>query len=475
MISKFSVKRPYTVIVGVILVIVLGVVSFTRMTTDLLPDMNLPYALVITTDVGASPEEVETDVTAPVEASMATTSSIKNVSSVSYDNYSMVILEYEQSANMDSILIEIQQKLDQLEGSFSDSVGKPMIMQIDPDMMPVMVASADVEGMDESEVSSYVENEFSPALESVEGVASVSATGVLEESVQVTMDQDKIDALNDKIQEKIEEQFADAQKELDDASAELENGEKKLESGKSELANQVSAAANQIENGKIQAYVGASELKTNMTMMTEAKKIMEKAIPALQQLYNDGIAARQQLEALKNMLTPEQQEAIAAGSAQIEQQANAQLEAIQQMGMSEGIDFFLKTAKFTNTFDVHRLTKLAYSKGDKRLANRMILSLFATFFGDNLELNNRDVLVKIAVEAGLDKDEVENVLAGDAFADEVKRDEADAQAFGIKSVPFFVINNKYSISGAQQEEFFVGALGKVLAELNAEKKEDGEV
>lgn len=158
-----------------------------------------------------------------------------------------------------------------------------------------------------------------------------------------------------------------------------------------------------------------------------------------------------------------------------EEQANAQLEAIQQMGMSEGIDFFLKTAKFTNTFDVHRLTKLAYSKGDKRLANRMILSLFAAFFGDNLELNNRDVLVKIAVEAGLDKDEVENVLAGDAFADEVKRDEADAQAFGIKSVPFFVINNKYSISGAQQEEFFVGALGKVLAELNAEKKEDGEV
>ena len=330
MISKFSVKRPYTVIVGVILVIVLGVVSFTRMTTDLLPDMNLPYALVITTDVGASPEEVEADVTAPVEASMATTSSIKNVSSVSYDNYSMVILEYEQSANMDSILIEIQQKLDQLEGSFSDSVGKPMIMQIDPDMMPVMVASADVEGMDESEVSSYVENEFSPALESVEGVASVSATGVLEESVQVTMDQDKIDALNEKIQKKIEEQFADAQKELDDASAELENGEKKLESGKSELANQVSAAANQIENGKIHAYVGASELKTFMSMMTEAKKIMEKAIPALQQLYNDGIAARQQLEALKNMLTPEQQEAIAAGSAQIEQQANAQLATINE-------------------------------------------------------------------------------------------------------------------------------------------------
>lgn len=301
MISKFSVKKPYTIIVGVILVIVLGVVSFTRMTTDLLPDMNLPYALVITTDVGATPEEVEADVTAPIEASMATTSNIKNVSSVSYDNYSMVILEYEQSTNMDSILIEIQQKLDQLEGGFPDSVGTPMIMQIDPDMMPVMVASVDVEGMTQSEISSYVENEFAPALESVEGVASVTTTGALEESIQVTMDQDKIDALNEKILDKIDEQFADAQQELDDASAEIESGKKKLDNGKEEMQSQLSDAQNQIENGKLQAYVGESELRTNLTMMTQAKEILEKAIPALQQAYNDGIAVQQQIEALQSM------------------------------------------------------------------------------------------------------------------------------------------------------------------------------
>ncbi len=180
MLSKFSVKRPYTVIVGVILVIVLGIVSFTKMTTDLLPDMNLPYALVITTDVGASPEEVESDVTAPIESAMATTSDIKNVSSMSYDSYSMVVLEYEQSANMDSILIEIQQELDQLEGNFPDGVGTPVIMQIDPDMMPIMVASADIEGMSQKEISEYVEEELAPAVTSVSGVASVSTTGVLE-------------------------------------------------------------------------------------------------------------------------------------------------------------------------------------------------------------------------------------------------------------------------------------------------------
>ena len=106
MFSKFSVKKPYTVLVCVVLVIVLGVVSFTKMTTDLLPDMSLPYVVVVTTDMGASPEEVEQDVTAPIEAAMATTSNIKNVSSTSNDSYSMVVLEYEQNTNMDSITVE---------------------------------------------------------------------------------------------------------------------------------------------------------------------------------------------------------------------------------------------------------------------------------------------------------------------------------------------------------------------------------
>ena len=124
MISKYSVKKPYTVLVGVILVIVLGIVSLSKMTTDLLPNMSFPYALIITTDVGASPEKVESEVTAPIESSMATTSNIKNITSTSYNSYSIVVLEYEQNANMDSVMIEIQQTIDQLKGNWSDSVGK---------------------------------------------------------------------------------------------------------------------------------------------------------------------------------------------------------------------------------------------------------------------------------------------------------------------------------------------------------------
>lgn len=208
MIAKFSVKKPYTVLVGVVLVIVLGIVSFSRMTADLLPAMELPYAMILTTDMGAGPEKVETEVTAPIEAAMATTSNIKNISSTSYAGYSMVLLEYEQNANMDSVLVEMQQKLDQLKGSWETGVGTPMIMQIDPEMMPIMVVSADVAGMTQSEISSYVVNELVPGLESVEGIASVSATGVLEERIQVTLDEQKIAAVNEDILEKIEEQFA---------------------------------------------------------------------------------------------------------------------------------------------------------------------------------------------------------------------------------------------------------------------------
>lgn len=296
MLSKLSVKKPYTVIVGVILVIVLGAVSLTKMTTDLLPDMSLPYALVITTDMGASPEEVESDVTAPIEASMATTSSIKNVSSASYDNYSMVILEYEQNANMDSVIIEIQQKLDQLEGSFPDTAGKPMIMQIDPDMMPVMVASADVEGMTQSEISDYVENELSPVLESIDGVASVSATGTVEENIHVTLDQDKIDALNQKIQSKIEEQFTEPQKQLDQAAEQVESGRKQMESGKDQLANQLGQAENEVINGKSQAFVAESDLSQNYTVLKVTDELIKRAIPELQSIYEQGMGLKADIE-----------------------------------------------------------------------------------------------------------------------------------------------------------------------------------
>lgn len=272
MISKYSVKRPYSVLVGVILIIVLGIVSQSKMTTDLLPDMSFQYALVVTTDIGASPEKVESEVTAPIEAAMATTSNIKNISSISYNSYSIVTLEYEQNANMDSVVIEIQQSLDQISGQWSDSVGTPMIMKINPDMLPVIAAAVDVEDMSASEISDYVENELVPSLESLEGVASVSTTGQLDEHVQVTLNQDKIDALNKKIKKSIDKQFTDAQKEIDDSAAKVESGKNSLTSGQNELSD----AINETMDKRDELYKTEEDLQKQLKELKEQQKSLTK-------------------------------------------------------------------------------------------------------------------------------------------------------------------------------------------------------
>lgn len=277
MISKYSVKRPYTVLVVVALVIVLGVVSLTRMTTDLLPDMSFQYALIITTDIGASPVKVESEVTAPIEAAMATTSNIKNISSTSNNSYSMVILEYEQNANMDSVVIEIQQKLDQLSGSWSSSVGTPMIMQINPDMLPIMIASVDVEGLSQSELANYVDTELVPSLESVEGVASVSVSGALEESIEVTLNQEKIDALNAKVQEKIEEQFKEAQEKLDDGISQVEEGQDAISSSSDELSNTVNSVLDQ----RTELYQTEADLQTQLADLKNQKTSLETVLSGI--------------------------------------------------------------------------------------------------------------------------------------------------------------------------------------------------
>ena len=305
MFSKFSVKQPYTVWVGVVLVLVLGVVSLMRMTTDLLPNMSLPYALVITTDPGASPEEIEKSITAPIEAAMATTSNIKSVSSVSSNSYSMVILEYEQETNMDSVVIEMQQKLDQLKGGWADTVSAPMIMQLDPNMLPIMVASADIEGMTQIEIAEYVENELKPSLESVEGVATVSLTGTVEERYTVVINEDKVNALNDKMQAEISEELEDARKELEDSKAEVEDGLKELEEGQDKLASEIADAANKIVNGKIEIYVGEATITQTLPELKETKKTLETVVKTLNDTYQSALKLQQTVEAMDQLLAIE--------------------------------------------------------------------------------------------------------------------------------------------------------------------------
>ena len=165
MISRYSVKKPMTIFVAVILVIILGVISFTNMTTDLLPSMDLPYVVVVTAYPGASPEKVELSVTKPIEQAVATTGGLKEITSVSQENSSMVLMEFVQGTDLDGVLIELSGYLDAIEGSFDENVSTPTVLKINPDMMPVMVASVDMEGKDIAEISKLVSEELLPALQ----------------------------------------------------------------------------------------------------------------------------------------------------------------------------------------------------------------------------------------------------------------------------------------------------------------------
>ena len=185
MLSKFSVKKPFTVVVAVIMILLLGGISFTKMTTDLLPSLNLPYVIVMTTYPGASPEKVETGVTKPLEKTLATTSGIKNINSISSENSSVIILEFEQATNMDSVMIELSGKIDLVKAYFEDEVSSPTLMKLNPNMMPIMIASVDVNDMDIKEVSKYVQDEIVPEFERIDGVASVDATGLVEDRKSV--------------------------------------------------------------------------------------------------------------------------------------------------------------------------------------------------------------------------------------------------------------------------------------------------
>ena len=200
MFSRFSVKKPFTILVAVIIILVLGVVSYTNMTVDLIPSFNLPYAVISTTYAGASPEEVEQKLTSPLEQGMASINNIEEVSSVSSENVSMVILKFNEETNMDTAMIEMREKLDMLESYLPDEAGTPMIMKLNPDMMPILSLAVSVEGMGAEEASQYIEDKVIPEIESVNGVASVSSSGLVSNLVDVTLSQEKLDALNADIQ-----------------------------------------------------------------------------------------------------------------------------------------------------------------------------------------------------------------------------------------------------------------------------------
>lgn len=241
--AKFSVKKPLTVFVVVLAVIVLGVVSYLKMTPDLIPNMDFPYVIIVTADPGASPEAVEADITKPMEQSMATLDQIKEVTSTSKNSVSMVLLEFEDGVNMDTISVDIQQKISVLQGQWDDMVGTPYVLKINPSVLPVMVAAVSKEGMDVYDLSDLVTDELTGKLEGISGVASVSVSGAVTREAHVILDQQKMDELSATLEDAVKKQLKKAETKLRDAEKKIEDGQSALNSAKRDVADGVAGAA----------------------------------------------------------------------------------------------------------------------------------------------------------------------------------------------------------------------------------------
>lgn len=298
MLSKFSVKKPYTVVVGIVLILILGIVSFQNMTADLLPNMNLPYAAVMTTYPGASPEEVEASVTRPIEQSMATVSSIQQVQSVSQENVSMVILEFGQEADMDSVTLEMREKLDQIKGYWPEEVANPVVVKMNPTMLPIMVSAVSAEGENSADASRTITEKVLPELESIEGVASVTTSGTVEEKIEVVLQPEKIRQINDRIQEQVNQQVTQAKAALDTAKAQVESGKAALEAGTSEAASQMGQAEAELARKSAQISQAQLEIQEKLSELNLAETQIGQAQMQLEVKLQELKAQKQALQAL---------------------------------------------------------------------------------------------------------------------------------------------------------------------------------
>ncbi len=323
----FSVKKPLTVYVVALAILVLGVVAYLKMTPDLMPNMDYPYVIVVTSDPGASPESIEEEITKPLEKSLATLDQLKNITSTSQNSVSMVVLEFENGANMDSLGIDIQQQISALEGQWSDTVSSPYILKVNPSMIPVMVAAISSDTMDVGELSDFVDEELSAKLTGITGVASVDIAGTVDREMHVVLDAEKMAALTEtirqnagKLLDKAAGQLSSAKKQVTDAQAALDAGIKQAADG---IGDGVTGALNQA----LEALKNAMNTTPNMS---EEEKQLRQTIAddeAAMTANNEKIQAN-----LAIIADPDaDEEAKAAATAENETLTAANLELAQRL------------------------------------------------------------------------------------------------------------------------------------------------
>ncbi|MBE5958590.1 MAG: hypothetical protein E7254_07005 [Lachnospiraceae bacterium] len=283
--TKFFVKKPFFILVAVIIVLTIGGVSLSKMQTDLLPEFELPYLLVIATEPGASPEKIQKDVTNVLESTLGTVNGVEDITSTSSNNYCMLTLSFADDTNMDSAMVRISRALDTIE--LPEGCGKPNVMEISMDMLATMYVGVDVKGKDIKELSEYTKEVIKPYVEKQPGVGSVSVSGLVEDTIEIRLNKDKINDINDKILGKTNEK-------LSDAKSEIEKAEKKIKDGKSEIKKQEDNLKKQQNDTNKQ--LADSAVKINQAQATKSAyeatlatlKASKTALEAEKKAYEDA-------------------------------------------------------------------------------------------------------------------------------------------------------------------------------------------
>lgn len=307
MLPKLSVKKPMTIFVAVIVVIVLGIVSVFKMTPDLLPNMDFPYAIILTTYPGQTPETVESVVTKPLEQSLSTIDGVKTITSTSSDNYSILTLEFEDGTNMDTATVDMRGNLDTIKDAWPDGVGSPYLMKINPNMMPVAMVAVDYDGYDTVQISDYVNNELKNQLEGIDGVASVSTKGIVTQKENVIISQTKIDALNAKINDALNDKFGDAEKKISDAKKELQDNISKAEQGSdtieqsiNDLNSQQEEVAKQLADAQGKAQSGYTEILNAKMQLLDQQQSLTATKQTLTIAYQTLTQIKEKLDSLQD-------------------------------------------------------------------------------------------------------------------------------------------------------------------------------
>ena len=307
MLPKLSVKKPMTIFVAVIVVIVLGIVSVFKMTPDLLPNMDFPYAIILTTYPGQTPETVESVVTKPLEQSLSTIDGVKTITSTSSDNYSILTLEFEDGTNMDTATVDMRGNLDTIKDAWPDGVGSPYLMKINPNMMPVAMVAIDYDGYDTVQISDYVNNELKNQLEGIDGVASVSTKGIVTQKENVIISQTKIDALNAKINDALNDKFGDAEKKISDAKKELQDNISKAEQGSdtieqsiNDLNSQQEEVAKQLADAQCKAQSGYTEILNAKMQLLDQQQSLTATKQTLTIAYQTLTQIKEKLDSLQD-------------------------------------------------------------------------------------------------------------------------------------------------------------------------------